>query len=108
MVRICNEIKKIVVRKIRAEMKQGEVTTLLETNNKTVHYTRKTYLFTGSIQDKELNGIPKISTDRDWRELCRYTKMNTFATATEVQTSDNFTKMASISTIKITSMNEIS
>ena len=51
--RICNEIRKIVVRKIRAGMKKSEVAKLLEINHTTVHYTWKKYLCTWAIEDKK-------------------------------------------------------
>jgi len=45
---------------------------------------------------QEKSGRPKISTERNRRELCRYSKKNPFSTAINF----NFRKIASISTIK--------
>ena len=41
-----------------------------------------------------------ISTERDQRELCRYSKKNPYATAREVHSAVDSLKIASISTIK--------
>ena len=97
MPRICNDIRKLVVRKIIAGMKQREVYRLLEMNvYTTVHYIWEKYLNTSMVVDRPRCRSP----ERDRRELCRHSKKNPFATTTEVQRAVDSLKFASISTIK--------
>ena len=100
MARICNDIRKLVVRKIIAGMKQREVSKLLEMNYITVHYIWEKYLNASMVVDKPRCGRPMISTERNRRELCRHLRKNPFATATEVERAVDSLKFASISTIK--------
>jgi hypothetical protein len=100
MPRICDDIREQVVRQIIAGKKQREVARLFEMNYTTVHYIWDKYLRTGTVVDRARCGRPMISTERDRRELCRYSKKNPFATATEVQRAVDSLKLASITTIK--------
>jgi len=100
MPRISDETRRLLVRKINAGMKQREVARLLEISHSTVSYIWNKYRSTGAVDDRNRSGRPMISTERDRRELCRYSKKNPFATAREVQGAVDSLKIASISTIK--------
>ena len=75
-------MRRLVVRLIKAGMKPREVARLLEMNYTTVYYTWEKYLSTGTAVDRNRSRRPMISTERDRRDLCRYSKKNHFAIAT--------------------------
>ena len=102
MPKISDETRRLLVRKINAVMKQREVARLLEISHSTVSYIWNKYISTGAVDDRKGSERSMISTERDRRELCRYSKKNPFATAREVHRAVDSLKIASISTLKIT------
>ena len=81
-------------------MKQRELARMLEINHNTVHYIWKKDSNTGSVDDKKRSGRPIISTERERRKLCRYSKNNPFAKTRDVLVAVDFCNASSISTIK--------
>ena len=66
----------LVVRLIKAGMKQREVARLLELNYATVHYILEKYSSKVMVVDRDRSKRPMISTERERRVLCRYSTKN--------------------------------
>jgi len=67
----------------------------------TFHYIWEKYLSTITVVDRDRSGRSMTSTERDGRNLCRYSKKNPFITPIKVQAAVDSLKLASLSTIKI-------
>jgi len=100
MPRNSDDIRRLIASLLDAGVKQKEVARMLEINHNTVHYMWKKYSNIGSVDDKKRSARPMISTERDQRKLCKYSKNNHFSTAIDAEVAVDCLNAASISTIK--------
>lgn len=100
MPRISDQIKDLIVKKMKAGYKQIEVAEDLMLGQSTVHYIWKKYLKFGSTTDGKRTGRPIKATLRERRNLCRTSKRNPFLSAAEVYRLTNGPTELSKATVK--------
>ena len=100
MVKINDNLRWKVIRKMEKENNQREVSRKLKINQSTVRKIWLKYLETGTIEDKIKSGRPKILTEREERVMCRVSKQNPFDTASEVYARAKLDKQLSVCSVR--------
>jgi len=100
MVKISEDLRKLVVRKMLDGQTQVNVAKDLNIGRTTVRYIFQKYMKTGKIVDAKRNGRPLKTTERERRLLCRTSKMNPFWTAREVWNASRSMPNVSLTTVK--------
>ena len=100
MVRICDDMRRLIVVKIQSKMTQSEVARQLNIGQTTVRKIWKRYLETGSTNDRIRSGRPIKGIERERRKLCRVSKKDPFLTAREILIESNIDTALSVRTVQ--------
>ena len=84
MVKISEDIRKLVVHKMLGGQTQVSVAKDLNIDRTTVRHIFQKYMKPGKVADKERSGRPLKTTERQMRLLCRISNITPFLTTREV------------------------